>query len=90
VTNVNAKALSIFPPQITHWIELNFLHGRVNKDKKFVLEKTYKQKMLSHIFGIYFALASAGNYNLPLGTLTSELQMGDNVLKPLLQNIGCA
>jgi hypothetical protein len=84
------QGLTMFPHQITLSIESEFLRGRINREKKFVLEKMYKTKMLTHVFAMYFALASIGNYNFPLSLVSSELQIGDNVMKPILQSIGCA
>ncbi|KAI6190683.1 hypothetical protein M3Y97_00145300 [Aphelenchoides bicaudatus] len=89
-THVPISVLNNIAHQVVTLIEPAFLHGKTNREKKFVVEKRYKEKMFFHMIGLYFAMAGPGSYNLPLSTLATELQIGDNVAKPLLQNIGCA
>lgn len=89
MTNVDLKKLDIFPGQITNLIGLNFLRGKTTKEGKMVIEKRFKEKILSHMLALYLALSGSGNYKLPMSYLSSELQIGDVAAKSVLQNIGC-
>lgn len=71
------------------WIEGHFVIGKQNKKQEFILQKDYKDKILSHMFALYFTLTGQANYTLPLGYISTELQIADTAAKTLLQKIGC-
>lgn len=76
-------------PQVRMSFESQFIHGRINMKKECVVERIYKDKMIAHIFGLYFALSVTGNYILPLGWVSTELQFSDGPAKKMLQSLGC-
>jgi len=88
-TNVNLQKQTIFSPSINQFMDNEFIKGKVNKNGKCVIEKTYKDKILAHIFGLYFALSTAGDYFIPVGVVSTELEITDAAVKRMLTNVGC-
>lgn len=83
------KKIEFLTNQLKLSFEENFLHGNVNRKGEVIVEKIYKDKMMAHIFSLYFALTNNGNYTLPIGWITTDLQITEGVSKTMLQNIGC-
>jgi hypothetical protein len=87
------KKIEFLTPQLNMVFDESFVHGKVKTIGKgkgdVVIEKIYKDKMIAHIFSLYFALTSSGNFTLPVGWISTELQVTEGVAKTMLQNIGC-